>query len=405
MIKRNNYLEKVLAFSDSDLIKILVGIRRSGKSSILNEVENSLIRTKHIPKNNIIKINFEDLDYLNVITKADFLALAKSLLGNKKEKKYFLLDEVQRIDGWDEVVNGLRVAGADVYLTGSNSKLLSKELSTYLTGRFVNTHVFPLNFSEYLDFRRATKAELKTIDKEFKRFMDRGGFPALHTSEHSLSECDEYIRDVYSTIIFRDLVDRHKIRNTDLLTRVIKYIFDNIGNMFSAKSVADFLKSEQRSLSVETIYNYLKWLEDVFVIFRVPRTDLRGKSILKMQEKFYLGDIGLLYAVNGRSASYSSGILENIVFCDLVSKGFDVKIGKNGDKEIDFVADRQGERLYIQVCETLKGATTREREFSAFDGIADNFPKYILTADKSSIPALKNGISAIYLPDFLLSTK
>ena len=394
-----------MAFADTDLIKILVGIRRSGKSSILSEIENTLIKAKHVSRNNIIKINFEDLDYLDITSKADFLNLIKPLLKDKRTKKYFLFDEVQRVEGWDEVVNGLRVAGTDVYLTGSNSKLLSKELSTYLTGRFVNTRVFPLNFAEYLDFRRASGAELQTISKEFKRFMDRGGFPALHTSDHSLTECDEYIRDVYSTIIFRDLVDRYKIRNTELLARIIKYIFDNIGNMFSAKSVADFLKSEQRSLSVETIYNYLKWLEDVFVIYRVSRTDLRGKSLLKMQEKFYLGDIGLLYAINGRNGSYSSGILENIVFCDLISKGFDVKIGKNGDQEIDFVADRQGERLYLQVCETLKGAATRDREFSAFNGITDNFSKYILTADKSSLPASKNGISAIYLPDFLLSLK
>lgn len=405
MIVRNNYLQKVMAFSDTDLIKILVGIRRSGKSSILSEVERTLIKKNHVSKNNIIKINFESLEYLDVASKDDFLVLAKSLLGSNKEKKYFLLDEVQRVDGWDEVVNGLRVAGADVYLTGSNSKLLSKELSTFLTGRFVNTHVFPLNFSEYLEFRRASGAELKTISKEFKRFVDRGGFPALHVSDHSLAECDEYIHDVYSTIILHDLVERYKIRNTELLSRVVKFIFDNIGNMFSAKSVADFLKSEHRNLSVETIYNYLKWLEDVFVIFRVPRTDLRGKDLLKMQEKFYLGDIGLLYAINGRNNSYSSGILENIVFCDLVSKGYSVKIGKNGDKEIDFVAERKGEKLYLQVCETLKGAATREREFSAFDGIADNFPKYVLTTDKSSIPASKNGISAIYLPDFLLSQK
>ncbi|MBR3256765.1 ATP-binding protein [Candidatus Saccharibacteria bacterium] len=405
MIKRKTYLDRVMAFADADLIKILVGIRRAGKSSILTGVENALLRGRHVAKNNIIKINFEDLDYLDISTKSDFLKLVRPFVGDRTEKKYFLLDEVQRIDGWDEVVNGLRVAGADVYLTGSNSKLLSKELSTYLTGRFINTQVFPLNFSEYLDFRRASGAELKTLSEEFKAFMERGGFPALHTSERSLSECDEYIRDVYSTIIFRDLVERHKIRNTELLTRIVKYIFDNIGNLFSAKSVADFLKSEQRTLSIETIYNYLKWLEEVFVIFRVPRTDLRGKSILKMQEKFYLGDIGFLYAVNGRNRSYSSGVLENIVFCDLVSKGYDVKIGKNGDKEIDFVAERQGEKLYLQICETLKGESTREREFSAFEGINDNFPKYVLVGDKSSIPASKNGISAVYLPDFLLSLR
>ncbi len=406
MIKRESYLKKVTAFKDDDLIKILVGIRRSGKSSILAEVEKILLKEK-IPRNNIIKINFESLDYLDINSKADFLTLARSLLGDKKEKKYFLLDEVQRVEGWDEVVNGLRVAGADVYLSGSNSKLLSRELSTYLTGRFVNIRVFPLNFSEYLDFRRATKDEkpLGTIKQEFKRFLDRGGFPALHTSFRSLEECDEYIRDVYSTIILRDLVERYNVRNTELLSRVVKYIFDNIGNPFSAKSIVDFLKSENRALSVETIYNYLKWLEDVFVIYRVPRTDLRGKSILKMQEKFYLGDVGLLYAVNGRNSSYSSGLLENIVFCDLISKGFDVKIGKNGEKEIDFVAERKGEKLYLQVCSSLRSEATKLREFSAFEGIKDNFPKYVLVNDDSFTPSSKDGISSIYLPSFLLSLK
>ncbi|MBQ6130387.1 ATP-binding protein [Candidatus Saccharibacteria bacterium] len=404
MIKRKTYLSRVSAFIDADLIKILVGVRRSGKSSILSEVEQILLQRK-ISKNNIVKLNFESLDYLDITKKSDFLALAKTLLGKSKEKKYFLLDEVQRIEGWDEVVNGLRVAGADVYISGSNSKLLSRELSTYLTGRFVNVHVYPLNFSEYLDFRRARNVELGTISKEFERFFERGGFPALHVADYSLDECDEYIRDVYSTIILRDLVDRYKIRNIELLNRVIKFIFDNIGNTFSAKSIADFLKSERRALSVETIYNYLKWLEDVFVLFRIPRTDLRGKEILKFQEKFYLGDVGLLYAINGRNSSYSSGLLENIVFCDLVSKGFEVKVGKNDEKEIDFVAERKGEKLYLQVCDSLREASTIDREFSAFDGIEDNFPKYVLTNEKKNSSVSRNGISAVYLPEFLLSLK
>lgn len=400
MIERKMYLDKIAGYIDKPLIKVLVGIRRAGKSTLLSQVEDILVR-RGVPPEQIVHINFENLSYIKVRDQASFAELADELI-NSQHKRYFLFDEIQNIEGWDVVVNGMMSEyGVDIYLTGSNSKLLSRELSTHLTGRFINIEVYPLNFAEYLNFRRHTDADVSDLREEFGRFLERGGFPALHINNLTKEQCDDVVSDIYTSIVFRDLIERHGIRNTELLSRVVKFIFDNIGNPFSAKSVSDYLKNEKRSLNPETIYNYLDWLEEAFIIKRVSRYDLRGKEVLATNEKYFLGDVGLLYAVGGRQESYLSGILENVVLNELLSRGYQVNVGKNQSLEIDFVATRRAEKIYLQVAASIAGGGTLEREYAAFKGIEDNYPKYILTLDQV-FGENRDGVRCVNLAEFIL---
>lgn len=400
MIKRPLYLSQIEPFIDKPLIKILVGIRRAGKSSILSQVKEILLE-RGIKEGQIIEINFESLEYSEVRARAEMIGLMRKLTEGRG-RYYVLLDEVQLVEGWDEVVNGLLADGkSDIYITGSNSKLLSSELSTYLTGRYVEIEVYPLCFSETLEFKRAREIEVGEIGKEFNEYMSKGGFPILHAFDYSLADGDKAVEDIYTSIIYRDLIERKGIRNTDLLARVIKFLFDNIGNVFSAKSVADYFKSELRKVDVETVYNYIELLKEVFVVYEVKRYDVRGKALLKTQEKYYLGDVGLLYALNGRKDSYKNGVLENLVYLELIAKGYEVHIGKNEAKEIDFVAEKKGRKMYLQVAVEATSKEACEREFGAFEGIIDNYPKYVLTLEDGDGDE-KDGVVKRYLPEFLL---
>lgn len=400
MIKRPLYLDQIKPFIDKPVIKILVGIRRAGKSSILSQVKEILLQNG-ATEEQIININFEALEYSKIRSRDQMIDLMQGL--TKEDKHYYvLLDEVQLIDGWDEVVNGLFADDkSDIYITGSNSKLLSSELSTYLTGRYVEIQVYPLSFSEALEFKKARGIEVGDPETEFSDYMDKGGFPILHAYDYSLEDGDKAVEDIYTSIIYRDLIERKGIRNTELLARVVQFVFDNVGNIFSAKSISDYFKNELRKIDPETIYNYIKLLEEVFVLYKVKRYDVRGKTFLKTQEKYYLGDVGLLYALNGRKDSYKNGVLENLVYLELISKGYSVHIGKNQDKEIDFIAEKKGQKLYIQVAVEATSLPAKEREFGAFDGIDDNHPKYILTLENENGDNI-NGIVKRYAPEFLL---
>lgn len=400
MINRPLYLNKIKPFIDKPLIKILVGIRRAGKSSILTQVKDILLQNS-IKEEQIISINFESLEYSQVRTRDQMIELMKDLTKDG-DYYYVLLDEVQLVDGWDEVVNALYADGkSDIYITGSNSKLLSSELSTFLTGRYIDIPVYPLSFSEALEFKKARNLKIKTTEAEFTDYMNKGGFPILHAYNYSLEDGDKAVEDIYTSIIYRDLIERKGIRNTELLARIIQFVFDNIGNIFSAKSVSDYFKNELRKVDPETIYNYIGLLEEVFVLYKVKRYDIRGKTLLKTQEKYYLGDVGLLYALNGRRDSYKNGVLENLVYLELISKGYNVHIGKNQDQEIDFIAEKKDQKLYIQVAVEASSPTAQEREFGAFDNIDDNYPKYVLTLENENGDNI-NGIIKRYLPDFLL---
>ena len=399
MIKRPLYLSQIEPFIDKPMVKILVGIRRAGKSSILQQLSDILLE-RGIEKSKIITVNFESLEYSKVRVRDEMIDLMQELTSGEG-RYYVLLDEVQLVDGWDEVVNGLLADGkCDIYITGSNSKLLSTELSTYLTGRYVEVQVYPLSFTEALEFKKARGMVVKDLADEFDEYMWKGGFPILHASDYDLNDGDKIIEDIYASIVYRDLIERKGIRNTELLSRVIRFLFDNVGNVFSAKSVADYFKSELRKVDPETVYNYIELLKEVFVVYEVKRYDVRGKSMLKTQEKYYLGDVGLLYALNGRKDSYKNGILENIVYLELIAKGYNVYIGKNNDKEIDFMAEKKGQKMYLQIALEITNEETRTREFGAFEGIDDNYPKYVLTLERGKGDE-ESGITKEYLPEFL----
>jgi len=400
MIKRPLYLSKIEPYIDQPLIKILVGIRRGGKSTVLEQVRELLVE-RGVLAEKIVHINFEKYSYLNVRSQEDFMKLIDGILVGGG-RHYLLFDEIQNIERWEVVVNGLLAEkDVDIYLTGSNSKLLSSELSTLLTGRYINIQVMPLNFREYLDFKEARGEKVEDTLAGFEDYMARGGFPLVHIADYTMEQSDGIVRDIYNSILFHDLVERKGVRNTDLLSRVVKYVFDNIGNNFSSKSIVDYLKSEQRALKPETVYNYLDWLEEVYAIARVRRCDLRGKEILKTNEKVFLGDVGLLYAVNGRNATTRPGVLENVVYNELLSHGHKVYVGKNAEKEVDFVAEKGGGRMYLQVALTMSSTETVEREFAAFEGVNDNYPKYVLTLDRVW-GENRDGVVQKFLPDFLL---
>lgn len=400
MIKRPLYLDKLESYIDKPFIKVLAGIRRAGKSSLLSELREILI-SRGVSEGEIALINFDSLDYTDIREKADFVALEKQLLD--RGVKYFLFDELQNIEHWDEAVSALYAeGGVDIFITGSNSKLLSSELSTFFTGRYVDIRVSTLNFQEFIDFKRSRDDAPSTIREDFDEYLRRGGFPSINVVSQTESQDNEEVSDILSSIIFRDIVERKGLRNTELLSRVLRFVFDNVGNTFSAKSISDYLKNEKLPLSQETIYKYLNWLEEAFVVERVKRYDLRGKVHLKTDEKFYLGDISLLYALNGRSDTYLSGVLENVVYHELISHGYDVSIGRNAEMEIDFVAEKNHQKMYLQVAVSTADRETSEREFGAFAGIEDNYPKYVLTLDDVNIPESHDGIERKYLPEFIL---
>lgn len=400
MVKRSLYLNELISYIDKPFIKVIAGIRRAGKSSLLEQVRDELL-ARSIPETKIALINFDSIDYTHIRAKADLVALEKSLLAQGIH--YFLFDEVQNIDHWDEAISALYAEpDTDIFITGSNSKLLSSELSTFFTGRYVDLKINTLNFAETLDFKKALDQPIADTTTEFSSYLQRGGFPSLYVSIQTERQDDAEVSDIYNSILYKDLVERKNIRNTDLLSRVTRFVMDNIGSPISAKSISDYLKNEKIPLSQDTVYKYLDWLEEAMVIERVKRYDLRGKELLKTQEKCYLADIGLLYAINGRSSTYLSGVLENLVYHELISHGYQVYIGKNDDKKIDFIAERDHSKIYLQVAAHISDKSTAECEFSVLRDIQDNFPKYVLTLDQTFLHS-EDGIESKYLPDFILN--
>ena len=381
MIKRELYLKQLRPFIDKPLIKVLTGIRRSGKSSILMMLHDELTQ-RGISDENIVYINFESMEYSNIDNAKSLYSFVKLKFTNEL-KYYILLDEIQEVNSWEKAINSFLVDfNADIYITGSNSKLLSSELATYIAGRYIEINVTPLSFKENLEFKKIlTGTDITDIQKEFIRFIRLGGFPIIHTASYSHEDAYKIIKDIYASAILRDIVQRNRIRNIELLEKIVKFVFENIGNMFSAKKVADYFKNQQRKVDIETVYNYLNALEGAFIIYRVPRYDLRGKEVLQTNEKYFIGDQGLKYAVMGYKDRDISGILENIVFLELKRKGYQVYVGKFDDKEIDFVAEKKERKVYVQVAYKLSEESTIEREFGVLLGIRDHYPKYVVTME------------------------
>ncbi|EON75878.1 ATPase [Lunatimonas lonarensis] len=403
MIKRATYTNKLKKLIGKPQIKIITGIRRSGKSTILRLLIDELM-DRGISQNQIIYLNFES--FAN-----SHLRHAKSLYDEVKGRitdagKYYLLfDEIQEVEDWEKAVNSFLVDfDADIYITGSNSHLLSSELSTFLAGRYVEIPIFTLSFSEFLEFKKSY-AELSANPLSlFVEYLRKGGFPVIHTLDYEEETAYQVVRDIYDSVILRDSVQRHKIRDIELLNRVIHYAFDNIGNTFSGKNVADYFKSQQRKIDINTVYNYLQALESAFILYRVSRYDLKGKEILKTQEKFYLADISLLYATMGYRDRMISGVLENMVFLELKRRGYSVYVGKRDQREIDFVAEQHGQKIYIQVAYKLESQETIEREFGPLLPIDDHFPKYVVTMDEFFKDTIQ-GVKHSHISSFLLSTE
>lgn len=400
MINRPLYMDKIMTYVDTPFVKVLTGIRRSGKSTIMKMVMNKLENERHIPKENIISMRFDSMEYEDMTAKQMFETIKAGL--SDQGGTYLFLDEVQEISGWEKVVNSfLGEYDVDIYVTGSNSRMMSSEIATYLTGRYVFFQVYPLSFEEYLSFRREV-TEVKTLHQELADYIRLGGFPATHLRAYSQDEVYTIVRDIYNSTIFSDIVRRNQIRKVDQLERVVKYTFSNVGNTFSAKSISDYLKSEKRSIDNETVYSYLEKLEKAYILYRCSRYDLQEKEILKTQEKFYLADTSLRYSVLGYGPDSVASSLENVVYLELCRRGYKVYIGKTTDGEVDFVASRQGEKLYVQVTQEIHSEKTEKREYERLLEIKDNYPKYVLRTDEFASGNYE-GIKTMHIADFLMS--
>lgn len=395
MITRPYYIEILKKYRDIPLVKILAGIRRCGKSTILEMLREDLINSGISP-NHIIEMRYTSEAFEDDMSHREMYDNIKKEIVDSN-RYYILLDEVQEIEGWEKAVNSLlENTNADIYATGSNSKLMSGEISTYLSGRYIQIPVFTLSFAEYLDFKRQSGKSQKDLLNEYIR---QGGFPITSIRNFDESSVYQIVEGIYHSVITNDITRRHNVSNYDLFNRVVKYIIENVGKTFSANAIVKFLKTEGRSLSVEAVYNYLEWLEKAFVIYRCRRYDLQGKAVLKTQEKFYLADSSLKYCIMGFNPKSVAAMLENIVYFELLRKGYEVYIGKNDTREIDFVAVRRDERIYVQVCRNIPEES--EREVANLLEIRDHYPKYVVTVDELAKGNI-NGIKIVYLADFLL---
>lgn len=400
MIYRPMYVDKIMAYTDTPFVKILTGVRRSGKSTLLKMIMKELQEKRGVPTEQIVSYRFDSMEYEDMTSKQMYTELKGRIIENKRT--YFFLDEVQEIKGWEKVVNSIASDyDVDIYVTGSNSRMMSSEISTYLTGRYVSFHVYTLSFAEYLMFK-SQYTEPKEPRAELANYIRLGGFPATHLQEYGQDEVYTIVKDIYNSTIFSDIVKRNQIRKIDQLERIVKYTFNNVGNTFSAKSISDYLKAEKRSLDNETVYSYLEKLEKAYLLHRCSRYDLQGKELLKTQEKFYLADTALRYSVLGYNADTVASSLENVVYLELCRRGYNVCIGKTPDGEVDFVATRQNEKLYVQVTQRIASEKTEKREYERLLEIRDNYPKYVLRTDEF-VGGNYEGIKTMHVADFLLS--
>lgn len=400
MIERLLYLDKIMPFVDTPFVKILTGVRRCGKSTILKMIIKKIKKEKNVDDEQILNYRFDSMEYEDMTTKELYLEIKSKILQSKKA--YLFLDEIQEIEGWEKVVNTLASDfDVDIYITGSNSRMMSSEISTYLTGRYITFHIYTLSFEEYLMFKKSYTT-LKDLKQEFSQYVRLGGFPATHLQDYSQDEVYTIVKDIYNSTIFSDIVRRNPVKKIDQLERVVKYTFNNIGNTFSAKSISNYFKSEQRKIDNETVHSYLEKLQKAYILHKCSRYDLQGKNILKTQEKFYLADVSLRYSALGYTVDSVASSLENIVYLELKRRGYNVYIGKTKDKEIDFVATKQNEKIYVQVTQEIKSEKTQKREYEQLLEIRDNYPKYVVMADDFA-GGNYEGIKTMNIVDFLLS--
>lgn len=402
MIKRESYMRRIRPFINGELVKVMTGIRRSGKSVMLELVKQELLEMG-VRAEQFISINFEDMRYLHLCTAQvlhqEILTRAEGIAG----KVYLFFDEIQEVKDWEKCVNSLRVAlDCDIYITGSNAKLLSGELATYLGGRYVEFVIYPFSFAEFLELYRPT-APRATAGQCFQQYLRFGGMPYLSRLNYQEEPVRQYLSDLYDSVQLKDIVKRNKVRDVDLLERILAYVMANVGTTFSAGSLTKFFKSEQRSVSPETVLNYIRYCCDAYLFYQVKRQDLQGKQILATSEKYYIADHGIREAVFGGNMRDINLVLENIVFLELLRRGYTVTVGKAGEKEVDFVCDKRGEKLYVQVTYLLASEETVAREFGVYDSIRDNFPKYVVSMDELDLS--RSGIKHRNIRDFLLAER
>ena len=399
MIKREAYMSRIRPFIGSDLVKVLTGIRRCGKSVMLELIQEE-ITASGVDPSQFISINFENMSNASLCTAQalhdEIICRAAKISG----KIYLFFDEIQEVQDWETCINSFRVElDCDIYITGSNAKLLSGELATYLAGRYVEFVIYPFSFDEFIQLYRTIfpEADVRTC---FNRYLTAGGMPYLANLRYEETACRQYLQDLFNSVELKDIVQRNKVRDVDMLERIIAYVTANIGTTFSSTAISKYLKSEGRSVSPETVLGYLKACTDAFLFYQVKRQDLRGKKILTVNEKYYVADHGVREAVFGGNQRDINLVLENIVYLELLRRGYVVTVGKVGDKEIDFICESQGNRLYIQVAYLLASEETIQREFGVYERVRDNYPKYVLTLDEFDMS--RDGIKHRNIRDFLL---
>lgn len=398
MINREIYINKLLAYKDTEFIKVITGIRRCGKSSLLKMLIEKILEDDK--KANVIYMNFESFEYDDIVNYKDmYNKISKQI--KKTRKNYILLDEIQRVEGWEKAVNAMTVDfNSDIYITGSNAYLLSSELSTYLSGRYVEIKVLPLSFKEYLDFTVLEQG--KTLEDKFIEYIKFGGMPGIVTIKNEENLYENVIKGIYNTVFMKDVIERNKLVDATLLEKILKFLMSNIGSLISSKKIADFLTSQGTKITHNTVLNYLQMLENAYIIYKVPRYDIKGKEILKTLEKYYIVDTGIRNVTLGFRDSDFGHIIENIVYFELIRRGYDVTIGKNNSLEIDFIATNSNDKKYYQVTYTMLDDNVRKREIGVLKNIKDNYEKTVITMDKIYNNTSEEGIKIKYLIDFLL---
>lgn len=400
MIKRESYMARIRPFIDGDLIKVLTGIRRSGKSVMLELIKDEL-RVRGVTEEQLVAFNFEDMRNAQLCTAEALHDELVRRAASIKGKIYFFFDEIQEVERWERCVNSLRVEmDCDIYITGSNAKLLSGELATYLAGRYVEFIIYPFSFSEFLALYHSVESDADTRTC-FDRYLTFGGMPYLANLRFDETACRQYLRDLFNSVELKDIVKRNNVRDVDMLERIIAYVTANIGTTFSSTAISKYLKNEGRRVSPETVLNYLKACSDAFLFYQVRRQDLQGKKILTVNEKYYVADHGIREAVIGGNMRDINLVLENIVFMEALRRGYSVTVGKVGEREIDFVCERHGEKCYIQVTYLLAAEETVQREFGVYEHVQDNFPKYVVSLDEFDMS--RNGVRHYNIRDFLLA--
>ncbi len=396
MINRELYMNKLLAYKDTEFIKVITGVRRCGKSSLLKLLKEKLLKDN----NNVIYINFESFEFDDITNYKDMYNNIKEKI-RADEKNYILLDEVQRVNDWEKAVNALTVDfDSDIYITGSNAYLLSSELSTYLAGRYVEIKVLPLSFKEFLDFTKFNENE--NIENKFVEYIKFGGMPGIVATKNDSNLYEDAIKGIYNTIFMKDVIERNKLVDASLLGKILKFLMSNIGNLISSKKIADFLTSQGTKITHNTVLSYLKMLENAYIIYTVPRYDIKGKEILKTLEKYYIVDTGIRNIILGFRNSDWGHVIENVVYFELLRRGYDVTVGKTDSLEVDFIATNSNDKRYYQVTYAISDEEVKKRELNSLRNINDNYEKTILTMDKIYSNTSEDGIKIKYLIDFLL---